>query len=148
MRICEWAKQISVSEFFFSLRSKEHKSNRDRVCVCDDALNFVCWTKNWEPRECETAKPRYNLWLKSFSLLINFAASVCALRCVFTWVRFYCEFSRRILWRSLFSSRKWEFISFHFLFGWKMKLHKLKRRKVQKLNCSNFWHSRIAQRNN
>lgn len=71
--------------FFFSSNGKNLFRT---VCLCVMMRWTLCVERKiWTERECETAKPRYNLWLKSFSLLINFVVSVFML--VSEWVSFY-----------------------------------------------------------
>lgn len=87
--VSEQANQCGGMLFLF-LHSKWKEKNligTTCMCVCDDALNFVycertIWTVCEWVSECETAKPRYNLWLKSCSSI--FALCVCLRSCSFT----------------------------------------------------------------
>lgn len=103
---------------------------RARSSVCVMMHWTFCVKRNIENRECETAKPRYNLWLKSFSLLINFA--VCVRAFAFMFVSSESLHINIVNFRDAscdalyFSSRiyMWERIclNLYFFSGWKMKL--------------------------
>lgn len=111
------SKEISVFECLFSILSKgKHLIGivcaHARALVCGYVCVMMHWTfcvkRNIENRECETAKPRYNLWLKSLSLhinIVNFRDASCDA----------LYFSSRIC--------MWERIRLNlYFFRWKMKL--------------------------